>query len=104
MLIRKEDVKYGVEEEFDRGGSYERLHLLTEEELKNRGWEMRPFDEIPRIYVDDIDEYAKANGYLTQEEYNQRKRELQTISPQYPTTIDHKKNLLSSVDASWKHA
>ena len=62
----------------------ERLHLLTEEELKNGGLEMRPFDEIPEIYVDDIDEYAKANGYLTQEEYNQRINNAMAVCSESP--------------------
>ena len=48
------------------------LHKLTDKELEKGGWKMSSFDEIPRIKVDDIEEYAKANGYLNQEEYNER--------------------------------
>ena len=48
------------------------VHNLTDEELKYHGIKRIPFDEIPAVYVDDIEEYAKANGYLNQEEYNER--------------------------------
>ena len=48
------------------------VNNLTDEELKYHGIKRIPFDEIPAVYVDDIEEYAKANGYLNQEEYNER--------------------------------
>ena len=46
------------------------LHLMTEEELQEYGWRRVPFDEIPRIKVDNIEEYARTHGYINQEEYN----------------------------------
>ena len=43
---------------------------LTEEELRQYGHRMVPFDELPYIEVDDVEEYARAHGYINQEEYN----------------------------------
>ena len=45
---------------------------LTDEELKYHGIKRIPFDEILAVYVDDIEEYAKSIGYLSQAEYNER--------------------------------
>ena len=45
---------------------------LTDEELRCHGIKRIPFDEIPAVYVDDIEEYANSIGYLSQVEYNER--------------------------------
>lgn len=45
--------------------------LLKEEMIKD-GWKEVTFEELPCIKVDNIEEYARSNGFLTQEEYNNR--------------------------------
>lgn len=48
------------------------LHNMTDEELQRIGIKRMSFADAPCIEVDDIEEYAKANGYVDQEEYNKR--------------------------------
>ena len=47
---------------------------LTEEELREElrkyGHRKLSFEELPYIEVDDVEEYARAHGYINQEEYN----------------------------------
>ena len=47
-----------------------KLDSLTEEELRQYGHRKVSFDELPSIEVDDMEEYARAHGYINQEEYN----------------------------------
>lgn len=46
------------------------MNNMTEEELRQYGYRRVPFDELPSIEVDDMEEYARAHGYINQEEYN----------------------------------
>ncbi|MBQ1225238.1 MAG: hypothetical protein IIX82_04670 [Alistipes sp.] len=48
------------------------IGLLTEDELRHYGLRKISFDDIPCIEVDDFDEYIRQNGYLTQDEYNNK--------------------------------
>ena len=48
------------------------IGLLTEDELHHYGLRKISFDDIPCIEVDDFDEYIRQNGYLTQDEYNNK--------------------------------
>lgn len=47
------------------------INNMTEEELREYGYRRVSFDKIPPcIEVDNIEEYARAHGYINQEEYN----------------------------------
>ena len=47
------------------------LDRMTDEELRQYGIRKMSFDEVPcSIEVDNIEEYARAHGYINQEEYN----------------------------------
>lgn len=72
-----------VRKKHSRINEQEMPRFNTIEELRAY-YDCMPFDEIPGIYVDDIDEYAKANGYLTQEEYNQRINNAMAVCSQSP--------------------
>lgn len=47
-------------------------NILTEQELHRFGLKRMSFVDAPGIEVDDIEEYARANGYINQDEYNKR--------------------------------